>query len=123
MFDEDVSLRKKRDLPSPPPLEKKNDDMDIIEGPSVLESKKNIVDDPMEPMDPLDPPPCDPFARKMPLCLCDTLQDVKRQIPARGTFRESKNLCKYQGYAVAMTNMIQAEHPVDPCCLHLPTSQ
>lgn len=71
MFDEDVSLEKARDLPPPPSLEKKNDDMDILDGPSMPESETGINDDPMDPMDPLDPPPCDPPARKSPLWLCD----------------------------------------------------
>ena len=56
MFDEDVSLGKAKDLSPPPQPEKKNDDMDILDGPSVPESERDIVDDPMEPMDPLDPP-------------------------------------------------------------------
>jgi len=58
----------------PPPLEK-NDDMDILDGPFMLESEKDIVDDLMDPIDPLDPPPCDPPARKRPLWLRDTSQD------------------------------------------------
>lgn len=42
--------------------------MNIFYGPPIPESERDIVDDPMEPMDPLDPPPCDPLARKRPLC-------------------------------------------------------
>lgn len=47
--------------------------MDILDGPSMHESKRDIVDDPMEPMDPLDPPPCDPPTIKRPLWLHNTL--------------------------------------------------
>lgn len=72
-FDEDVSLRKERNLPLPPPPEDKNVDIDILEGPSLTESEKEIVDDPMEPINPLDPPPSDPPTRKRPLCLKYTL--------------------------------------------------
>lgn len=60
------SLGKKKNLPSPTPLEKKNDDMDMLDGPSILESETYIVDDPMEP---LDPPPCDNPIRKRPFLL------------------------------------------------------
>lgn len=63
-FDEDASLGKARDLPLLPLVEKKDDDMDLLEGPSMPEFGKDIVDDPMELMDPLDPPPCDPFCHE-----------------------------------------------------------
>lgn len=69
--------------------------MDILDGPFVLESKRDIVNDPMEPMDPLSPPPCDPPAKKKPLWLCDTLQDDESRILVRRSYRESKNPCKY----------------------------
>eukprot|EP00253_Pinus_taeda_P014813 PITA_14813 len=105
-FNEDASLGKERDLPSRPPPEKKNGDMDILDGPSVLESERDVVDDPMEPMDPLDP-----LAKKRPLLLRDTLQDGERRVPIRRSFRESKNPCRYQGYVAAMSTMIQAEPP------------
>jgi len=41
--------------------------MDILDGPSMPESKRDIVDYPMQPMDPSDPPPCDPLSGKRPL--------------------------------------------------------
>ena len=81
MFDEDATLWKARYLPRPPPPEKSNDDMDILDGPYMLEYETNIVDDPMELMDPLYPPPSDPPTRKRPLWLCDTLRDDERQVP------------------------------------------
>lgn len=109
-FDEDVALGKARDLPPPPPPEK-NDDMDILDDPSIPEFETDIVDDPMEPMDPLDPHPCDPPARKRPPCLRDTLQDDERRAPIRRSFRERKKPCKYQGYVAAMITMIQVEPP------------
>lgn len=71
-FDEDIALGKARDLP-PPPASEKNDDMDILDGPFVLESETDIVDDPMEPMNPLDPTQSYPPTRKRPLWLHDTL--------------------------------------------------
>eukprot|EP00253_Pinus_taeda_P025730 PITA_25730 len=104
----DTALRKARDLPPPTPPEDNSDKMNILEGPFVPESKKDIVDDPMEPMDPLDPP-CDPPTRKRPLWLKDTLQDADKHVVAQGTFRESKKPCRYQAYVVAMNKMIQAE--------------
>lgn len=79
---------KARDLPLSLPPKKKNDDMDILDCPSVLEFENDIVDDTMEPMDTLDPPPCDPLARKRPLWFRDTLQDVERHVATHGTFRE-----------------------------------
>lgn len=108
-FDEDVSLGKARDLPPPPPPEDKSDDMDILEGPFVPESKDDIVDDPMGPMDPSDPSPWDPPARKRPLWLKDTLQDVEKHVVAHGTFTESKKPYKYQAYVVVINNMIQVQ--------------
>ena len=65
----------------------------------------------MEPMDPLDPPPTNPPIRKRPLWLCDTLQDNERQVLIQRSFRESKKPCRYQGYVVVMSTMIQAEPP------------
>ena len=62
--------------------------MDILEGPSIPEFERCIVNDPMESMDPLDPPPCYPPTKKRPICLHDTLQDVERHIPSRKNFRE-----------------------------------
>jgi len=79
-FDDDVALGKVRDLPLPPLPEENSDDMDILEGPFVPKSKKDIVDDPMEPMDPLDPPPSDPPTRKITLWLKDILQDAERHV-------------------------------------------
>lgn len=87
-FDKYASLGKARDLPLPPP-KKKDDDMDRLEGPSLDETSKYIVDDLMEPMDSLDSPRSDPLARKRPLWLHDTLQNVERHVPAKATFRET----------------------------------
>lgn len=91
-FDEDVALGKERDIP-PPPVEKKDDDMDLLECPYVPKPKKYVIDDPMEPMDPLDPTPCDPPTKKRSLWLRNTLQDVERHVAAKGTFRERKEPC------------------------------
>jgi len=93
-FNEDATLGKVRDLPPPPPLEK-NDDMDILDGPSVLEYEIDIVDNPMEPKDPFNPPPSDSPSRKRPLWLRDTLQDVEKQVLVRRSFRERKQPCGY----------------------------
>lgn len=64
-MNEDVSLGKARDLPMPPPSEK-NNDMDILDGPSIPKSEIDIFDDPMEPMSPLYPPQGDPPTTNMP---------------------------------------------------------
>jgi len=63
----------------------------------------------MEPMDPLDPPPSGPLAKKRPLWLRDTLQYTERYVLAKRAFRESKKPCRYKGYIVAMSTMIQDE--------------
>ena len=81
-FDEDVTLGKVRDLPLPPP-KKRNDDMDILDGPSMLESKTDIVDDPMEPMDPLDPPPSDTPTRKRPIWLMTHYRIMRDKFPSK----------------------------------------
>eukprot|EP00253_Pinus_taeda_P007593 PITA_07593 len=89
-------------------VHRQDDAFEIQEGP---ESELDLVDEPMEPIGPLDPPPWDPPIRKRPLWLCDTLQDADRHVAPRGTFRGSKKPCWFQGYIVAMSNIIQAE----PC--------
>lgn len=108
-LNEDAFLGKERDIPPPPPIEKKDHDMDLLEYPSVSELEKDVVDDHMEPMNPLDPPSCDPPVSKRLLWLHDTLQDVKRHATSRGTFKESKKKCQYQGYVVAMSSILQAK--------------
>ena len=82
--------------------------MDILDGPYVPESERDIVDDPMEPMDSLDPPPCDPPTRKRELWLHDTLQDDERCFRTRRSFRKSKKPCMHQGHVVDVSTMIQA---------------
>lgn len=64
------------------------DDMDLLEGYFVPEYQKEIFHNPMEPMEPLDSPPSDPPAMKIPLWLCNTLQDLERHVRAKETFRE-----------------------------------
>ena len=62
------------------------------------------------PMDPIDPPPSEPSSsKKRPLWLRVTLEDAKRHIAPRGTFRESKKLNRNQGYLVAMSTIVQSE--------------
>eukprot|EP00253_Pinus_taeda_P023968 PITA_23968 len=84
-FDEDVSLGKVGDYLLPAPVEKKDDERDLREGPSVPESEKDIFYDPMERMDPLDSPPSNSPTRKIHLWLCDTLLDAERHAAARGS--------------------------------------
>jgi len=50
-FDEDVALGKARDIP-PPPVEKKDDSMDLLEFPSIPEPKIDVVYDPWSPWTP-----------------------------------------------------------------------
>ena len=65
-----------------------------------------------EHMDPIDPPPQEPSSSKRRLSwLRETLEDAKRHIAPRGTFRESKKPNKYQGYLVAVSTIVQ----VQPC--------
>eukprot|EP00253_Pinus_taeda_P021630 PITA_21630 len=99
-------IGKARDTPPPANVESQDDTLDAQEDP---EPEPDLVDEPMKPMDPLDPS-CDPPARKRPLWLRDTLQDVDIHATPRGTFKESKKPCKFQGYIVAMSNIIQVEH-------------
>ena len=73
------------------------------------ESKKDIVDDPMEPMDPLYSPPSAPHAKKRPLWLHDTLHDIEIKVPIQKSFRERKQPCRCQGYVVSLSTMIQVE--------------
>jgi len=54
--------------------------MDILDDPSMSESKTDIVYDPMDPMDPLDPYPSGPSTRKRPLWLHYTLQDHEKHV-------------------------------------------
>jgi len=89
-FDDDVALGKARDLPPPASPEENSDDMDILEGPFVPKSEKDIVDDPMEPMDPLDPPPSDPLARKIHFgskTYCKMLRDMLLLVEHSGRAR------------------------------------
>ena len=43
------------------------------------------------------------------LWLRDILQDVDKHATPKGTFRERKKPCQFQGYVVAMSNIIQIE--------------
>eukprot|EP00253_Pinus_taeda_P003979 PITA_03979 len=64
------------------------------------------------PIDPIDPPPSEPStSRKKPLWLKDTLEDAKRHVAPRGTFRESDKPNSYQGYLATMSTIVQSE----PC--------
>ena len=58
------------------------------------------------PMDPIDP---SPSLGKRPSWLRDTLEDAEGHAAPRGTFRESKKPCRYQGYLAAMSTIIQSE--------------
>ena len=49
--------------------------------------------------------------KKRPLWLKDTLENAKKHIAPRGTFRESKKLDGYQGYLATMSTIVQSE----PC--------
>ena len=58
------------------------------------------------PMDPIDP---SPSLGKRPSWLRDTLEDAEGHAATRGTFRESKKPCRYQGYFAAMSTIVQFE--------------
>ena len=71
-------------------------------------------------MDPIGPPPSEPStSRERPLWLKDTLEDAKKHIASRGTFRESKKLNRYQGYLPAMSTIVQSE----PCTFEYAVKQ
>ena len=60
--------------------------------------------------EPMDPPPHEPSSSKRrPSWLRETLEDAKRHIAPRGTFRESKKSNRYQGYLTTMSTIIQNE--------------
>eukprot|EP00253_Pinus_taeda_P025599 PITA_25599 len=104
-FDEDVALRKISNLPIP----RKDKEADARnQGDSQDESMHDVE----EPMDPIDPPPHEPSSSKRrPSWLRETLEDAKRHVAPKGTFRESKKLNRYQGYLTAMSTIVQSE----PC--------
>ena len=104
-FDEDIALRKAKDHPIP---RKDNDDVAERQDEPLTNEPMSDVEG---PMDPIYPPPSDPStSRKRPLWLKDTLKDVEKHIAPRGTFHESKNPNRYQGYSI-VTNIIVQTKP------------
>ena len=73
-FEEDVALRKVRDLP----ISKENKEEE--EARRQKEPKDEPMPDVEGPMDPRDPPSSN---KRRPSCLRDTLEDVKRHIAPR----------------------------------------
>jgi len=53
------------------------------------------VDEAMDPIDP--PPPYPSSSKRRPSWIRETLKDDESHIAPRGTFRESKNLNRYNG--------------------------
>eukprot|EP00253_Pinus_taeda_P002646 PITA_02646 len=103
-FDEDAALGKARDNPLPlANVDSQDDAFEILQNPKP---KIDLVDEPMEPMD---PPSCDPLAKRRPLLLHDTLQDVDKHVASGRNFIESKKPCRLQGYVITMSNIIQAK--------------
>ena len=68
-FDEDVALKKVRNLPS------SKEDEEDEEARKQEESKDDPMPDVEGPMDPIDPPPSN---KRRPSCLRDTLEDTDR---------------------------------------------
>ena len=99
-FDEDAALKKGRNLPS------SNEDKEDEEAGKKEEPKDEPMPNVEGPMDPIDPPPSN---KRIPSWLRDTLEDAKRYISPRGTFRESKKPNRYQGYLAAMSTIVQYE--------------
>eukprot|EP00253_Pinus_taeda_P004562 PITA_04562 len=98
-FDEDASLKKVVDLP--------RSEENHEERPGNLEEPQDeTMPDVEGPMDPIDP---SPSLGKRPSWLRDTLEDVEGHAAPRGTFRESKKPCRYQGYLAAMSTIVQSE--------------
>ena len=94
-FDEDASLRKVINLSS------FEEDHEVRSG-NQEKPNDEMMPDVERPMDPIDPPPS---LKRIPSWLKDTLEDVKRHMAPRGTFRESKKPNRYQGYLAAMSTM------------------
>ena len=104
-FDEDASLGKISNLPIP------RKDKEADSGKQG-ESQDKQMPDVEVPMDPIDPPPHEPSSSKRrPSWLMETLEDAKRHVAPKGTFRESKKPNRYQGYLTAMSTIVQSE----PC--------
>ena len=70
------------------------------------EPKDETMPDVEGPMDPIDPPPS---MKRKPSWLRDTLEDAESHMAPRGTFHESKNPNRYQGYLVAMSTIVQSD--------------
>ena len=65
--------------------------MDILEGPSMLEFERDIVDDPMGSMENSDSPPYDPPARKRPLWLHDHYKILIESFPPKRLLEKVRN--------------------------------
>jgi len=102
-FEEDMALSKVDNLPilrkdkeadTGKPDEKEDETMPNIEEPMAL----------------INPPLQEPSSsRKRPSWLRGTLEDAKRHIAPKRTFRESKKPTRYRGYLTIMSTIIQNE--------------
>lgn len=63
-LNEEAALGKARDTLPPANIEKKDDGMDIQEGPPMPRLESDLAHDHLDPMDPLDPPQFDLLARE-----------------------------------------------------------
>ena len=99
-FDEDVALKKVRNLSS------SKEDKEDEEAGKLEEPKDDLMPDVEGPMDPIDPPPS---LGKRTSWLRDTLEDAEGHMAPRGTFHESKKSSRYQGYLAAMSTIVQSE--------------
>jgi len=104
-FDKDAALRKISNLP----ISRKDKEADAgNQGDSQDEPMLDVE----QPMDPIDPPPHEPSPpKRRPSWLRETLKDAERHVARRGTFRESKQPNRYQGYLTAISTIIQSK----PC--------
>ena len=98
-FDEDVALKKVRNLPS------SKEDKEDEEAGKLEEPKDHLMPDVEGPMDPIDPPPSN---KRRPSWLRVTLEDAERHIAPRETLRESKKSKRYQGYLAPMSIIAQS---------------
>ena len=98
-FDEDASLKKVVDL-------SRAEENHEARPRNQEEPQDETMPDVEGPMDPIDPYPS---LRKRPSWLRDTLEDAEGHAAPRGTFRESKKPCRYQGYLAAMSTIVQSE--------------
>jgi hypothetical protein len=110
-FHEKATFKKSRELqqdseavqPASPPSESEESDVqreEPHEGPS---------DEPLEPVEELERTLEEPPAKRKPTWLKEIVQETKKIIAPKGTFRESKRTHRFGGYVALMSSMSDVE--------------